>query len=328
MSRVIRASALKRLKDTYKSDDLILPHLQRHVMRDPQLNARPEDHSAQYMHPSDMVKSDWCGRRDFYRMTGVVPNYALANPSFRMENVLAEGHTIHEKYQGWFRELGVLWGMWKCLECGHIFGARSPVECQFCKSKALVYRELPLHHERFMVEGHADSALHADWYRGLVEIKSIGVGTLRFEAPRLYNRYMDGTERLEDIWMKINRPFGTHIRQGQLYLWMSWPVYEQIAFVYESKWSQTVKEFIVQYDKRLIAPILETAREVSHAVRAGIPPARPLWAHDAEAKFCKSCIYRRTCWSLPDEQPSKSDTKVRVERVRSAKRKRVLRRAA
>src|SRR5262245_34385354 len=95
--RVIKATALQRLKDTYKGDDKVLPSILRHVMKHSTMDVRPEDHSLQFMHPSDMAKPDWCGRHDFYRITGVpAEKEAARNPSFRMENALAEGHTIHD----------------------------------------------------------------------------------------------------------------------------------------------------------------------------------------------------------------------------------------
>ena len=74
--------------------------------------------------------------------------------------------------------------------------------------------------------------------------------TLAFEAPRLYQRYLDG-QSAEDIWFEINRPFPSHMRQGQLYLWMAWPVYERIVFLYEFKPTQQAKEFVVEYNKSL-----------------------------------------------------------------------------
>lgn len=321
MSRVIKASALKRLKGTYRSNSgVVLPHIERHVMRNPLIDIRPDDHSLKYMHPSDMAKADWCGRHDYYRMTGAliekVPN---RNPSFRMENILAEGHTIHDKYQRWLWEMGVLWGMWKCRDCGHTWGALSPDFCQFCHSDRLRYAEVPMRRERYMVEGHSDGAVHKlGGFTGLVEVKSIGIRTLAFEAPRLYNRYMDG-EKAEDIWFEIQRPFATHMRQGQLYLWMSWPAYEQMVFIYESKFHQQTKEFVVSYNKRYIAPVLEIAREVSQCVRAGFPPDRPEWAEDPEGKICASCEYRRTCWEGRVESESAPEVPVQTVQVRRAK---------
>ena len=262
MSRTIKPSALKRLKDTYKSNDVILPPLERHVMRT--IGNGDGERSTKVMHPSDMSHKDWCGRHDYYRIIDTpIEKTSKANPSFRMENVFAEGHAIHDKYQTWLWEMGVLFGDWLCLDCGHRYGALSPTWCQFCRSPRLVYKELPLRRKQILVEATPTlpSTISMAGH-GLVEIKSIGVGTLRFEAPRLYNLYEDG-QAFEDIWWKISRPFNSHIRQGQLYLWMSWPRYEEIVFIYESKAHQQTKEFVVGYNKNLIAPLLETAREVT-----------------------------------------------------------------
>lgn len=329
MTREFKPSALKRLKDTYRSQDILLPHLERHVMRS--INgARPDDHSMKHMHPSDMCKSDWCGRHDYYRIVDTpVEKTSKANPSFRMENLFAEGHAIHGKYQQWLWEMGVLWGMWHCRECGHRYAALSPEECQFCRSTRLTYREVPLNRKLVLIEGHADGAVHADWFTGLIEIKSIGINALRFEAPRLYQRYLDG-EAAEDIWWKISRPFTSHLRQGMLYLWMSWPVYERIIFIYESKFHQQTKEFVVSYDKSLIAPLLETARAVTLAVEQGKPPERPVWAESAESKVCTSCSYRNTCWSRNDTtQTSDSpEQRLTIRRAKPAVRRRQLGRTA
>ena len=326
MTRVIKPSALKRLKDTYKSPDVILAPLQRHVMRS--ISDNPE-RSTSFMHPSDLCKPDWCGRHDYFRMVDTpAEKTSQANPSFRMSNIFAEGHTIHAKYQTWLWEMGVLWGTYECLECGHRWGDLSPLLCQFCRSPRLAYREVALRRKQMMIEGHADGAVHdLDGWSGLVEVKSIGIRTLAFEAPRLYNRYQDG-ESVEDIWWKISRPFSSHLRQGQLYLWMAWPRYEEIVFIYESKFHQQVKEFVVGYNKATIAPILEQVRVVSHAVRAGTPPPRPDWAETPESKVCHSCPYRGTCWSIDVVTKANDPSPVRVRRVPSTKRKRVLGRTA
>ena len=181
-----------------------------------------------------------------------------------------------------------------------------------------------------MVEGHADAAVHLPSFRSLVEIKSIGIRTLAFEAPRLYQQYLDGTKP-EDIWMMINHPFGSHLRQGMLYLWMAWPAYEQIVFIYESKFNQATKEFVVEYNKELIVPLLETAREVTLAVGTGVPPSRPAWAESADTRICHSCVYRNTCWGITDdttEETHDPTAPVRVRRIPGAQRKRRLQRPA
>jgi CRISPR/Cas system-associated exonuclease Cas4 (RecB family) len=323
--RAMRPSALKRLKDTYKGDDRILPSLERHVMRAMANDGADRRHDV--MHPSEMSHRDWCGRHDYFRIVGTPSEKeSMANPSFRMNNVFAEGHQIHGKYQDWLWEMGVLFGRWLCLSCHAQWDDTSPRQCPTCGSPRLMYREVPL--QRDLVGGHSDGAVHGlDEWDGLIEVKSIGMGTLRMEAPRMYQRYLDG-ETLENVWWKIQRPFTTHVKQGQLYLWMAWPRYEEICFLYESKFHQQVKEFVVAYNPAMIAPILETAREVTRAVAQGLPPSRPAWAEDSDSKICKSCPYRRACWNLgaPHVTTQADDpAPVRVLRSTPAKRRRALR---
>lgn len=326
--RLFRPTALKRLKETYRDKGVLLPQMERHVMKTV-TDARPADHSMQFMHPSDLAKPDWCGRHDYYRIIDTpIEKASKRNPSFRMSNIWSEGTAIHAKYTAWLAEMGVLFGDWECRNCGHRYGALSPTVCQFCQSDRLTYRELPMRRNQMMVEGHADAAVHADWWRGLVEIKSIGIASWRFDAPRLYQRYLNG-ENAEVIWRDINRPFASHMRQGQLYLWMSWPAYEEIVFIYESKFHQQTKEFLVSYNKSLIAPILEDVREVAQGVRAGMPPDRPPWATDPVVKVCTACEYRRTCWQLgaPNE-PTEAAVRTKavvVQRSNAYRRKRALR---
>ena len=324
----IRHTALRRLKDTYRTKSgLLLPHIERHVMRT-MTGGRPADHSEQRMHPSDMVKPEWCGRHDYYRIIGTPINKTgQANPSFRMTNVFAEGHAIHGKWQTWLWQMGVLVGDWLCRECAHRWFAKSPTECQFCQSERLTYKEYPLRHERYMVEGHADGAVHFPDWRSLIEIKSIGIRTLAFESPRLYQRYLDG-ESAEEIWQAITHPFSSHMRQGQLYLWMAWPTYEQIVFIYESKFTQATKEFVVEYNKDFVASILETAKEVSQCVRTGYVPDRPDWVTGPDGKVCAACPYRITCWSIDEQRESAESAAPKVRRAKPAVRKRALRNAS
>ena len=325
MSRTLKPSASKRLKDTYKGKGLLLPRLERHVMRSIEVNSERSSH---HMHPSDMAKKDWCGRHDYYRIIDTpIEKTSKANPSFRMENVFAEGHAIHGKYQQWMWELGILIGDFQCKDCGHRWGDTSPEKCQFCLSERLVYKEYPLRRKTMLIEGHADGATTLGC---LVEIKSIGIRTLAFDAPRLYQKYLNG-QSAEDIWFEINRPFPSHMRQGQLYLWLSWPLYEQIVFIYEFKPTQQVKEFVVEYNKSFIAPLLETARSVTSGVAAGLPPDRPSWAEGPDGKVCTSCEYRRTCWGITDDNEEAANDPVqhvRIKRTTSAKRRRSLGRSA
>jgi hypothetical protein len=322
--RTLKASATSRLKATYRKDSVLLGPLYRHVMR--AAGTDDGERAMNVMHPSDLCKTDWCGRHDYYRMTETPAIEGSANPSFKMENVFAEGHTIHEKYQNWFWEMGILYGWWSCKNCWASFQALSPLVCPYCHSVLLEYREVPLVDSRLMISGHADAALHGLEGVGdcLVEIKSIGVGTLQFEAPHLHAAYLEGA-KLDEIWFKLQRPFGSHLRQGLFYLYLSQGRYEQIVFIYESKFSQQTKEFVVKRNDALIANRLDEAKDVAQCIRSGIVPDRPIWAEE-DGPLCKSCPYRNTCWSK--EKTHEAPTPVyKVTRTTQVKRQRALRQA-
>lgn len=320
---------LKNLKDTYKRADILLPKIERHVLKKAQ---QPSERRSDVMHPSEMAKTTWCGRHDYYRITGEPINYKGRSPSFRLENVFDYGHSVHAKYQRWLQEMDFLWGKWGCKSCGYTWMGGPPEGCELCHKKRIRYLEVPLEDPDLLIAGHSDGVvIDADTNR-MIEIKTIGISTLRFEAFTLFNRYQ--TEQLtpEELWFLIKRPFGTHIRQGQIYLHLARQQYpelniDEIIFIYEWKPTQEVKEFVVQYNPDLIRNIIDTAGIVANSVEAQTPPDRPTWASSPEEKVCKSCEYRTVCWGANDvsEEGPPPQPSIRVKRSTSAKRRRALR---
>src|ERR1039458_5800422 len=117
----------------------------------------------------------------------------------------------------------------------------------------------------------------------MVEIKSVGTGTLRMESPKLLNRYAfqhDGRTfyDFDRLWREIRRPFPGHVRQAQVYLWMALQMglpYRKVVFIYEHKGHQQVKEFTVTLSDRLLEPILNGIIAVREAVESGEAPECP-----------------------------------------------------
>ena len=300
--RTVKKSPLRQLLDTSKTETRILGAIQRHIM------VRPaEDRRHDVIHPSDMSKADWCPRRDFFRIVEA-PALPVEVNSFTLENVFAEGNDIHSKWQTWLWEMGLLRGEFGCYQCGSVFSATAPQSCPHCTAgrDCLSYREVPLSSDRYLMAGHADGDIaddERDEYCPLLEVKSIGVGTLRFEAPQLLAKYTrkaqdeDGVEKsvidFESIWRDIKRPFPTHVKQGMLYLHMSGR--REMVFIYECKWNQQVKEFRIRYNEGLIAELLDACLDIKYALETGRPPQRPHWATN-ENNTCAKCVYRETCW--------------------------------
>jgi len=316
---------------TVGDNTVVLSAVKRHVLGK-SLEA-DEDRDQTLLHPSDMAKNDWCWRADYYRMTGAPFDTKALNPSFRMENVFEEGHEIHHKWQRWFWEMGILYGRFHCLRCDNTWWDRSPRECFYCDAplRYLRYREVPLTADHLHIGGHSDGGLMVEGepFR-LLEIKSVSLGTLRFEAPELHQQYLDN-EPLDKIWMQINRPFPSHIRQGSMYLYMATrgvenvPIPQSMVFISEWKPTQEVKEFVVTYNARWVERQLAGAQMVTDALDSGQPPHRPPWARDEDSKICKSCPYRPVCWRLDAEHEQRDASHaaaIPIRRASSAVRRR------
>lgn len=322
---------LANLKDTFKSEEPLIPEIKRHILRkiEEDENTRRTD----VLHPSAMSDPYWCPRHDYYGMIDAPKSVDTSTPSFQMEMVYDYGNRIHTKYQTWLTEMGVLWGEWECSICTDKWIDVAPSSCFNCAlspdgPSRLKYLEVPLAWPEMGIAGHADGVVIGESNR-LIEIKSIGLGSLPFENPQLAELYANGELTLEQIWFRINRPFAKHLRQGQIYLALIREAYpdlniNEMVFIYEWKPNQAVKSFLVSYNPAIVGPLLRSAEAVQEAMDSGTPPARPTWANDT-AKTCEGCDYRDECYGRqPTESKAAETAARRVRRADAKKRKRVL----
>jgi len=269
---------LKAFLNANKRDTRLMGALERHVL------SKPFDERDQsYIHPSDIIKTEWCALAQYHAIQG---NYQETRDktTLRLASIFAEGHTIHAKWQKWFQEMGVLYGLWY-----------SPVRPGWALSKdvdaAAEYLEVPLRSDKHMMRGHADG-----WIKGLgddclIEIKSIGTGTIRMEMPALMVQYNND---IDIVWKNIRTPLRSHQLQGQVYLHLCHLMVEEgvlatapedIVFIYELKANQEYKEFVVKYNPEYTAEIFDKALDVAWAVENNRPPVCNI---DSE-KGCKRC---------------------------------------
>lgn len=267
--RVIAAKAVKpggdlrAFLDASKAPSRLIAPIERHL-----LTRAPGDRPTDVLHPSEIIAADWCHRASYHLLRGDKPK--PERNRLRTQTIFDEGHEIHRKWQQWLREMGVLYGKWECLICGWQDLALSPPWCFGCRGKrGLVYREVPLVSARHRIAGHADGLVKLrDEDDCLIEIKSIGLGTVRAEAPGLLAK-AEGD--LDKLWASIRHPFGKHLRQGQLYLSLAALAYgdeapKEMVFLYENKMNQAAKEFVVSHQAEVCADILEEALDVVWSV--------------------------------------------------------------
>jgi CRISPR/Cas system-associated exonuclease Cas4 (RecB family) len=275
----------------------VLPTVAIQILKD--RDARESTRDTAHIHPSDLAKRDWCPRANWYTIREQPKD--PENFAFQRLNVFAEGHYIHAKWQDWLNHAGVLEGWWQCSNtiCNHKWEAISPKSCPSCGTPYPLYREVPLSNEEHMILGHADGIINDANGRALIEIKSVGLGTVRFEAPDLFNSYQKGDITLDGLWKKIRQPFPSHIKQGLLYMYCT-GIHEMV-YLYEWKPTQEVKEFVVGFTPELVQPMLDNCKRLMTALQKDIPPMRPMWAESSSSTGCKYCSYKKTCWRSEDD---------------------------
>ena len=289
----------KTLGQGFRDKDTLVSQITRHIQHAPDLN--DEDRNPYCIHPSEAAKGDaWCTRATYYRMTDAPADPAPRKLAFEM--VFERGHDAHNKWQTWLWEMDLLWGMWECLYCDLYWWDKSPYECPRCESgrKRIRYREVPVSSEEYLLAGQADGLIDRP-----IEVKSIGPGTVRIEAPALLKKYSyehtddegkkhTGTDWYQ-LWQGIRRPWPSHIRQGMIYCFCAG--WKSMTFIYDPKFlTAWPKEFEVKFRKDLIEDTLEQCLTIKNALEKGRPPKRPMWANQSHAS-CKACPYRGTCYA-------------------------------
>jgi hypothetical protein len=269
--KTIASKDLKAFLATSKRETRLMGAVERHVL------SRPfDDRDMSYIHPSDIIKDDWCALAQYHALKG---NYVETRdkPTARLASIFAEGHTIHAKWQNWFKEMGVLYGKWYDTKTKDYTWATSKDLVGYAPG-TIEYREVSLRSDKHMMRGHADG-----WIKGLgddclIEIKSLGSGGIRMEAPAVMEQ---ANGNVELAWKNIKTPFRAHQLQGQVYLHLCHLMVEEgsldsapkeIVFIYELKANQEYKEFVVAYNPEFTKEIFDKALDVAWAANNDRPP--------------------------------------------------------
>jgi hypothetical protein len=241
------------------------------------------------IYPAEMSHGDKCVRAIHYRLTDVPP--APSPMSIVTERIFDFGNISHGWWQKQWWDMGILKGDFACHGCGLVWEGLSPHECPRCgMGRAfLIYREVPFKSEEYGVVGRADADTTTD---GLIEVKTVGVGSIRWEAPHLVQKH--GTD-WDALWRDIKHPFPSHRKQGMLYCFFL--NREKIKFIYDPKFvSAAPKEFDIVFNRDYIEDILQECLEINKRVADNLTPRRPPWA-EKNHRTCQRCPFKKTCYS-------------------------------
>lgn len=256
---------LESLKKSLRTKGRIIPIVSAQAALENNEHTRERD--TEYLHPSQICKRDWCPRSSMYEIL-LQDVEKEKNLSFQTLNIFKTGHDIHAKWQGWLERSGLM-----------------------------KQSELPIFNKEHHIKGSADGLIEDASGQAILEIKSIGTGTVRVEHPDLYKEYERGEINIDELWKRIRQPFSTHLRQINLYMYAT-GVHQGIV-LYEYKPNQACKEFEVKFQPALIEHILAAAALVKQNLEQGTLIDRPVWATE-DHKTCKQCPYKTACWSNND----------------------------
>lgn len=261
---------LKKLVDIGKKETRVLGSVERWLLAQPKDTSRATD----VIHPSAMVKSDWCHRAEYYTLQGAEPAPSKYAASMKQLLVFEEGHRIHARWQAWFQRMGKLYGKYECMDCHVKIMATSPEECYGCGSKKFKYHEVTVFSKEHGISGHADGWLKGFGDDMLLEIKSVGEGTIRWEDPAFFAEHDNDFKK---AWAALRQPFQVHIAQAQVYMKLlelmnpeDYP--KEAIFIYESKVDQQTKEFVVPKSDFGITPLFDAAKRIMEAIDKQEPP--------------------------------------------------------
>lgn len=282
------SNELKKFLDAKKSDSRMVGAIERHLM------ARPlGDRSTTVLHPSEIIKKDWCHRYGTYLLMG--GQSKREKPGLRLQSIFDAGHGAHAKWQGYLAEMGVMYGKWTCDKCGFTSNILStePACVLHGTDSTFTYAEVALRDDDLRIAGHTDG-----WVKGLgddflIEIKTIGPGTIRIEASELMS---DGSTFME-AWGRIRRPFRSHLLQGQMYLELAKRMYgddapKEIVFLYELKADQDYKEFVVKANYEIVERVFFEAEQVVGYAAKGVLPE----CSNDPVNGCKQCNLIEESW--------------------------------
>lgn len=229
--------------------------------------------------PSTVTYS-YCRRAKVAQMAGKTDLwYERAAPA--LQTTFDMGNMIHDLIQGYFWDIGVLEGTYKCIKCDELFhGLIAPQECPSGKyghgKKYLKYKEIKVESEKYYLRGRMDCILRVEPEKQrIADIKSIQARTIK--TPQQAFCFEDLDER---------GPKPDHVVQLNLYYEMS-GIYEG-DLLYFNKNTGQIKTFSIPYDKTVIQPYLN---EILHLVQL----AEHWKKGELEKKDLPVCCGRKDC---------------------------------
>jgi hypothetical protein len=268
----VTSPRMQAFLDAKKHETVLIGSVDRH------LQLLPNDRDATVIHPSEMVKKDWCPRATWHRLAGHKAKEATPIP-LTLSAIFAEGTESGKKWQNWTRDMGILWGRWECRICEEsVMEWSSDLTTLPCPNRMdgyphlWKYKEVPFRNG--LIGGHADGIVNPTGDESLVmENKTIGPGTLRMLGVLAED---EEDELSSTKFGRVTAVLPSHFRQTQIYLRLANSQYHgelgpitRGVIIYEHKADQQIREFVVEYDPRWTDHIWDMAKDIEWQISMG-----------------------------------------------------------
>lgn len=210
----------------------------------------------------------FCRRAKIGQLAGRLDIYD-EKPTPSLQFVFDVGHAYHEIVQGYFWDIGVLRGDFRCLRCEKTFtDLVAPTRCPDRKThtrRTLEYKEVQASNAEYSIRGRCDGILDIEGQQHILDIKSIANRTIK--TPFQQYCFEDLADR---------GPKDDHV--VQLTLYMHFLNIHNGHLFYVAKNDHKIKTFSIPYNYEVIRPYLEeikylkeTADQLSAGERVQLP---------------------------------------------------------
>lgn len=254
-----------------------------------------------YFHPSEF---DVCHRQmayHYYHAKGFisVDSASLKNVIDPIgQRIFDNGHSMHARWRKYLDRSGALRGVWESKDkkkygIGEKLGVLKP-------NDQCVYHEISLFDDETWWGGHLDAILDMDIWRAYQLRLATKGHSDKVDAPAKTNRLLliDFKSINPRQFNDLTGPLPKHVTQMQIYLYLTGLQYGR--FIYEDKWTQSTKEFLVIRDDNLLAIKKDEALRLkfilNHTDSQGRRVLPQRHYKERTNKECLRCKFRGHCW--------------------------------
>ncbi len=260
------------------------------------------DRSYKVFHPSAFGK---CIRKMMYQKYvsegAMEPPVQTVEP--RMVRIWDTGHSMHSRWANYMEDIGVLRGVWKCINpsCYKLYGKDNkigifkPESCECCGSNKFIYEEITVDDKELNFHGHCDQVLDFS------NISDVFKNSKEYAHLKSMIQYMPEKPIVIDMksigknqWSKIEK--GAHFYYiVQLTIYLHILDLDMGIIIYERKDDSETKMFKVTRNNEWWDVIKkQSSLMLSMFEKKTLPPPRPVSQNDFDCKYCE---FKDTCHS-------------------------------